>query len=136
MTPSPKKKWSCPQKFFFPFSPKILLFSKKLLNEKIFKSSFPIKKGYIHFRHQTPPSLQKRLRPQKRFFAVFSENYNFFWKNCLLIIFNTSFVIKKVMLIFGARRHLSLKNCQMRPQNSFSQFFQKILFFFFEKLVE
>ncbi len=33
------------------------------------------------------------------------------------------------MLIFGAGRLLSLKNCQMRQQNSFSLFSQKILLF-------
>ncbi len=33
------------------------------------------------------------------------------------------------MLIFGVRRLLSLKNCQTRPQNSFSQFSLKILLF-------
>ncbi len=42
-TPSPKK-WSCPPKSFSSLSPKILLFSKKLLNDKTFEASFPIKK--------------------------------------------------------------------------------------------
>ncbi len=37
MTPSPKKL-SCPPKIFSPLSPKILLFSKKLLNYKIFET--------------------------------------------------------------------------------------------------
>ncbi len=31
------------------------------------------------------------------------------------------------MLIFGPKRLLSLKNCQMRAQNSFSWFSEKIL---------
>ncbi len=44
-------------------------------------------------------------------------------------IFNLLFVIKKVTLIFGARRLLSPQNCQMRPQNSFSRFSRKILLF-------
>ncbi len=39
------------------------------------------------------------------------------------------------MLIFGAGRLLSLKNCRMYSQNSFSRFSQKILFFS-EKIVE
>ncbi len=33
------------------------------------------------------------------------------------------------MLIFVVRRLLSLKNCQMRPQNSFLRFSLKILLF-------
>ncbi len=33
------------------------------------------------------------------------------------------------MIILGARRYLSLKNCQVCPQNSFSQFSWKILLF-------
>ncbi len=33
------------------------------------------------------------------------------------------------MFIFGARRLLSLKNCQMRPQNSFLRFSLKIQLF-------
>ncbi len=36
-------------------------------------------------------------------------------------------MVKKVTLIFGARRLLSLKNCQKYHQNSFFQVFQKIL---------
>ncbi len=39
------------------------------------------------------------------------------------------------MLIFGGRRLLSLKNCQMCPQNSFLRFSLKIRLFF-EKIVE
>ncbi len=42
--------------------------------------------------------------------------------------------MKQVMLIFRARRLFSLENGQMCPQNSFSQFFPKIRFFF-EKIV-
>ncbi len=39
-----------------------------------------------------------------------------------------------IMLIFGVRRLLSLKNCEMRPQNSFLRFSLKIQLFF-EKLL-
>ncbi len=38
------------------------------------------------------------------------------------------------MLIFGVRRFLSIKNCQMRPQNSFLRFSLKILQLFSKKL--
>ncbi len=74
--PPPKKK-------LLLFSQRMTLSSKKLLHEEIFKTSFPIKKSYIHFRHQTPPSLQEGLGTQKQFFAIFSENTIFFFlKNC------------------------------------------------------
>ncbi len=73
------KSGRVPQKIFFPISPKMLLFSKKLLDEKIFKTSFRIKR-YIHFQRQMPLSVQKRLGPQKRVFAVFSEDKAFFEK--------------------------------------------------------
>ncbi len=39
------------------------------------------------------------------------------------------------MLIFGVRRLLSLKNCQMRAQNRFLRFSLKIQLFF-KKIVE
>ncbi len=48
MTPSPKK-WSHSPNFFHQFSSKKLLFSKKLLNEKILNTSFPIKKVIFIF---------------------------------------------------------------------------------------
>ncbi len=89
MTPSPEK-WSSPPKNFLPIFSKNVAFSKKLLKEKIFKTSFPIKEGYIHFPRQMPPSLQKSLAPKKRFLTVFSEN-----TACFICD-------KKVMLIFGA----------------------------------
>ncbi len=108
-----------PKNFFTPFSPK-MFFSRKLLNKKIFKTSFPIKKGYIHFRHQTPTNGSLRFLRKLQLFLKKLLNHQ---------IFSTSFVIKKVMLIFGARHLLSLKNCQMCSQNSFSQFSQKILLF-------
>ncbi len=60
------------------FSQRMIPSSKKLLYEELFENSFPIKKGYIHFRHQTPPFLQEGLGPQKQFFAIFSENTVFF----------------------------------------------------------
>ncbi len=116
-----------PQHFFPIFSKNIALF-EKIVKWKNIQNLISHEKVYIHFRRQTPPPLQKRLGPQKPFFAVFSENYSFLRKNCQKnLIFNTSFVIKKVMLIFGARCLLSLRNCQMCPQNSFSRFSRKIL---------
>ncbi len=42
------------------------------------------KKGCIHFRHQTPPSLQEGLGPQKQFFAIFSKTTGGSWGGGLL----------------------------------------------------
>ncbi len=122
---------SRPKIFFLIFSKKCCFFRKNVTWENI-QNLISHKRGYIHFCRQMPPSLQKRLRPPKRFFAVFSENYSFFFflkKQLNNKIFDTSFAIKKVMLIFGARRLPYLKICQMRLQNSFSPVFQKILLF-------
>ncbi len=57
----------------------MLLFSQKLLKGKIFKTLFPVKK-IIHFRRQTPPSLQKRFGPPNGFLFFFLENTAFFEK--------------------------------------------------------
>ncbi len=60
----------------------MLLSSKKLLDEKIFKTSFPIKKGYTHFRRQTLPLfLHKELGPPKLFLTVLAENTALFFEN-------------------------------------------------------
>ncbi len=84
------------RQIFFSIFSKNVVFSEKLLNEKIFQTSFPIKKSCIHSRCQTPPFLYKRLGPQKRFSVVFSENYTFWKKLVNNKIFDTSFVIKKL----------------------------------------
>ncbi len=69
-----------PTNFFSLFSRKILLFSKTLLDEKIFKTLFPMKKGCIHLRRQTLTSLQKGLDPQKQFVALLSRTTTFLKK--------------------------------------------------------
>ncbi len=69
----PKKKISL-------LSQRMILSSKKLLYEKVFETSFPIKKVIFIFviRHPLPfPS--RRTWPQKQFFAIFSENTVFFF---------------------------------------------------------
>ncbi len=76
-----------------------------------------------------PPSLQKRLGPQKQFFAVFSENIASLKELLNNKIFSTLFVIKKVMLIFEARRLLSLKNSGMRPKQFYKVFSENTCFF-------
>ncbi len=128
------KKWSClAPKIFSPFSPKMLLFFEKIVKWKNIQNLISIKKVIFIFIARCL-ALQKRLGLQK--WSFFSENYSSFWKNCNFLkkllnnkIFNTSFMIKKVMLMFGARRLLSLKNYEMHPQNSFSQFSLKVLLF-------
>ncbi len=114
------------KKFFSLFSPKMLLSSKKLLDEKIFKTSFPIKKGY------DAPFPSKENWPQRRFFAIFSENTAFFfWGGGTLNnkILSTPFMIKKGMLVFGARGLLSLKNRQnVRPRQFFIVFSENSAF--------
>ncbi len=85
-------------KFFFPlFSGRILLSLKKIVIWKNIWNLISHKKGYIHFRCQTPPSLQEVLGPQKRFFTVFSEDAAFFEKRLNSKIFSTQFVIKKAV---------------------------------------
>ncbi len=79
MTLSPKK-WSCTPKIFSPFFSKNFSFFKKIIRRKNILNLPLHKKDYIDFRRQTPPFLQKRLGPQKQFFAIFSENKAFFEK--------------------------------------------------------
>ncbi len=67
---------------FFPHSLQKLPFSKKLLNEKNIQNLISKKKKRLcHFRWQAPPSLQKRLGPQKQF-LLFSQKIQLFFLNC------------------------------------------------------
>ncbi len=61
------KKWSYPPKFFSPFFRKIYLFSKKLLDEKIFKTSFPIKNVIFIFAAKCPLLFRRVLAPKNGF---------------------------------------------------------------------
>ncbi len=129
---------SCSPWIFSPLSPKILLFSKKLLNDKILETSFPIKKFiFILVRRQTPPFLQKRLGGPRNGFLAFSQKITHFWKKLVNNKIFDRYLIcnKKVMLIFHVRRLLSLKICQMRPAKQFFAVFSKNTAFF-EKIVE
>ncbi len=81
------------------------------------------KKSYISIIvARCPLPLKTVMSSHKWFVAVFFQKYCLFRKTCLIIV-----LIKKVILIFGIRRLLSLKNGQMPRQNSFLQFLQKIL---------
>ncbi len=127
------KKWSLPPKFFPPFSPKMLLFSKKLFNEKIFKISVPIlkKRLYSFSSPETPFPLSPRNS-----FSRFSQKIQLFLEKLLNNkIFNALFVIKKSYVNFWRKAPFSLKNSQMRRQNSsFTVFSENTAFF--EKIVE
>ncbi len=50
-------------KIIFPIFSKNIAFSRKNCKMKKYSKPHSHKKGYIHFRHQTPPSHQKRLGP-------------------------------------------------------------------------
>ncbi len=140
MTPSPKK-WSCPRKIFFHIFSKNVAFFEKIVERKNIRNLISHKKGCIHFRCQKPSPF-KRDSDSRIGFLPFSQKITvFFFVFCFFCffkllnnkIFGSLFMIKKVTLIFGARRLLSLKNCQMLPRNSFSRFSSKILLFFKKK---
>ncbi len=88
----------------------MLLFSEKVLNEKNIQNLISHKEGYIHFRHRTPFPSKDTWAPETVVWP-FSQKIQPFLKKLLNNkVFCTSFVIKKIILIFGARRLLSLKN--------------------------
>ncbi len=92
----------------------------------VIETSFPIKKGIF----RCLLSFKGDLGPRNGFLA-FSQKITLFWKKLVSNkIFDTSFCDKKVMLIFGVRRLLSLKNCQMRPPKQFSAVFSENIAFF------
>ncbi len=79
--PLPFKRNLGSKNSFLAFSHKIELFLKKLLNKKIFRTSFVIKKSYVGCRGKTPPFSKKLSNvPPKQFFKIFSENTVFFRK--------------------------------------------------------
>ncbi len=79
------KNGHIPKKFFLPFSRKMLIFFEKIVRLKNIQNLISHKKGYIDFRRQTRPFLQKGLVPHKISFSLsFSENTTFFEKKTLL----------------------------------------------------
>ncbi len=117
-----------PKHLFPHFLQKYCFFRKKLLEEEILKTSFPIKKVIFIFVARRPLPFKRDLVPQNSFLP-FSQKIQLFLKKppCNKILC-TSFVKKKVMLLIsGATRLFSLKNRQMCPENSFLQVFRKIL---------
>ncbi len=123
MTPS-SKKWSCPPKIFFHFLQKCCFLKKKLLNEKIFKTSFSIRKVIpIYFRRHTPRSLQKRLAPQKRFLPLFQKILLFLKKLLNNKIFSSYVNFWRKTLPFPKK----LSN--VFPKQFFTVFLENTLFF-------
>ncbi len=104
-----KRDWS-PRNGFLPFSQKVTPFLKKLLNNKIFNTSFVIKKSYIKFLRKTPPFPEKfsQMRPQNSF-SQFSQKIRLFSKKLSnKKMFSIKFLIKKVIFIFGVRWSLTV----------------------------
>ncbi len=123
-----KNRQMCSQSSFPLCSRKILLFSKKWLNKKIFSIQFLIKKSYIHFVHKLTPS-KKCSCSQKIFPPIFSKNLLFSkkivrWKNIQNLIF-----YRKGYINFCRRTKIR------PPEMSFSCFLGKYSFFF-EKIVK
>ncbi len=79
MTPSLKNGHFPPKFFFTIFSRNVASFEKIVIWKNI-RNHISHTKSNIHFRRETPASLQKRLGPQKRFFVIFLENTAFFKK--------------------------------------------------------
>ncbi len=127
--PVPSKMVTPPKNNFSLIFWKILFFSKKILDKKYSKRRCLQKRLYWFLSPGAPLPLKEPCLPTNGFFAVFSKIL-LFSKNLLYSKTSvTYFVIKKVILIFCLTSPLSLKNCQMRPQNSFLQCPQKTLIF-------
>ncbi len=135
MTPPPKK-WSSPLKFFPPFSTKMLLFSKKLLDEKLFETSFSIKKVILIFVARYPPFSSKETWAPETVFCHFLKKYSFFFLKVLNNkIFNTLFVIKKSYGNFWNKTPpFPKKSSNVLPKQFFTIFSENIAFF--EKTVK
>ncbi len=132
MTPSPKK-WLCPPKIFSLVSPKILLFSKKLLKDKILKISFPIKKIIFILVARRILFFKRHLGLRNGFLA-FSPKITIFWENLVNNkILDTLFVIKK-FVNFWRKTPSFPKKLSNAPKNSFLPFSLKIQLFF-EKML-
>ncbi len=120
MTPSPKK-WSCALKIFSPVFSKKLLFFEKIVKWKNIQNLISHKKVIFIFVAGRPLPFKRDLGP-RNWVLPFSQKIQLFLKKLLNNkVFSTSFGIKKVMLIFGARR--SLKNCQKYLQKYFYHLF-------------
>ncbi len=127
--PFPSKMVVSSQNYFSRLFWEILFFSEKIDKWKIFKTSFPTKNVTLIFVTRRALPLKEVISPPRNGFSQFFQKILFFQKNCFIIKHLVSKSDKKSYIHFSRKSPLSLKNGQMRPQNSFSQFPQKILLF-------
>ncbi len=126
--PGPQK-WPCPVKIIFRrYFGKCFFFNCWM--KKYSKPYFP----KIRFHRQTPAYLQKRTPSPNSFFPFSQKIQLLFWKSLSNKVFHTSFAIKKVIFIFGAKGFLFLKNVKCAPKQFFAVFSENITFF--KKIVE
>ncbi len=85
----------------------MFLFSEKLLNEKIFKTSFPIKKAVFIFVAGRLLPFKRDSGPRNYGFAVFSENTSLFKKSITLDKLKFFSIIDEIELI-DKNRSLSI----------------------------
>ncbi len=78
--PPSLKKCSCSTKMFFHIFSENVAFSKKLLDKKIFDTSFPIKKVIFIFIASLPLPYKRDLAPRNGYSVIrsFLEKYSFF----------------------------------------------------------
>ncbi len=91
-----------PKNYFSRLFWKILHFLEKIVKWKIFKTSFPTKKGCVDFCCQTPPIPQNGYVLSQVVFRIFPQKYCFFRKTC--------FIIKYRVLILWQKRYIQT-NC-------------------------
>ncbi len=131
---SSKGTWLPETNGFSQFSRKMLLSLEKLLDEKIFKISFPVKKVILIF-------VARRLFPSKRAWLPETVFHHFLGKcsipsKKLLVekMFKISFLIKKVILFSSPDVPFPLKGT-WPPVMVFQPFLRKYCFFFLKKLL-
>ncbi len=112
-------------KKFFPIFSKNVVFFKKIVNEKIFKTSFSIKKVTFIFVAKCRPLPIKRDLGPRNGFLPFSQKIQFFFEKTE----NIQYLIcdKNSYFNFWRKTPPFPKKLQMCFQNSFSRFSQKIL---------
>ncbi len=123
-----------PKHFPSIFSKNVAFFPKRLLDEKIFKTSFSIKKGNIHFRRRTPFPFKIDLVTRNSFLP-FSQKIQLFLKKLLSnTILHTAFVIKSY-LNFGGKTPPFPKKSSNVPRKQFFVIFSENTTFF-KRIVE
>ncbi len=104
------KKSHAPEKLFFAVILENVVFFKKIIKWKIFKTSMPTKKVILIFVAGHLPSPQNSHVSNKWVFRSSLQKCCFFSKNLFYNkIFVSSFVMKKVILTFCLRSSLPLK---------------------------